>query len=226
MKKLTFLLFFILTVATTANAQFKLPELAFPYEAYEEAVDAQTMEIHHSRHHAGYTNNLNKAIDENGLQGMSIEDLLENISRFPKSVRDNGGGYYNHKLFWEILSPKKSEPSKELYHMIEKFFGSKEDMINQMSSQTASRFGSGWGWLILTPSGKLKIVTTANQDNPLMDLVPEEDRGIPILGIDVWEHAYYLRYQNARNKYLNNIWNIINWDVVSKNLAEAQKALR
>lgn len=226
MKKSTFLLVLILAVATTANAQFKLPELAFPYEAYEEAIDAQTMEIHHSRHHAGYTNNFNNAIEQNGLEGTSLEDILANISKFPKSVRDNGGGYYNHTLFWEILSPEPSEPSDELNQMITKFFGSKEDLIDRMSKQTASQFGSGWGWLILTPRGELKIVTTANQDNPLMDVVPEEDRGTPLLGIDVWEHAYYLRYQNARTKYLSNIWNIINWDQVSKNYATAYENLR
>ncbi len=226
MKKSTFLLVLILAVATTANAQFKLPELAFPYEAYEEAIDAQTMEIHHSRHHAGYTNNFNNAIEQNGLEGTSLEDILANISKFPKSVRDNGGGYYNHTLFWEILSPEPSEPSDELNQMITKFFGSKEDLIDRMSKQTASQFGSGWGWLILTPRGELKIVTTANQDNPLMDVVPEEDRGTPLLGIDVWEHAYYLRYQNARAKYLSNIWNIINWDQVSKNYTTAYENLK
>lgn len=206
-------------------AQFKLPELPFSYEAYDEAIDATTMEIHHSRHHAGYTKNLNKAVQKLGLEGITIEEIMKNISKFPETIRNNGGGYYNHTLFWEILSPKPTEASDKLNTAIESSFGSKDELIELMSKQTSSQFGSGWGWLIVTPSGRLKVVTTANQDNPLMDVVLDEDRGIPILGIDVWEHAYYLRYQNARVKYLSNIWNIINWEEVSKKYEMAIKSM-
>ncbi len=225
MKNTISILIATLLVSFSSVAQFQLPELPFPYEAYEKAVDATTMEIHHSKHHAGYTKNLNQAVEQLGLHGMRIEDIMEVTSKFPATIRNNGGGYYNHTLFWEILSPEATEASDKLNAAIESSFGSKDEMIQVMNKLTASQFGSGWGWVIVTPSGRLKIVTTANQDNPLMDVVPEEDRGIPIIGIDVWEHAYYLRYQNLRAKYLSNIWSIINWEEVSKKYEMAIKSM-
>lgn len=222
MKKTILSLSFIFLLSSIANAQFRLPELAYDYADYEVAIDAETMMIHHSRHHNAYVKNLNKAAEEEGLKGVDLEIIMESISRFSTTVRNNGGGHYNHSLFWEILSPNPTEIPDEMNKAIEKSFGSMEDFIAEMNKKTASQFGSGWGWLIVTDSGRLKIVTTANQDNPLMDVVPKEDRGTPILGIDVWEHAYYLRYQNARAKYLENIWQLIDWNVVYKKYEQAR----
>lgn len=219
----TYYTFILITIfSLSLHAQFDLPDLPYPTDAFTEVIDQQTMEIHYGKHHQGYTNKLNKAIKKEEVNTKkTIEEILMNISSYSSNLRNNAGGYYNHGLFWNSLSPEKSEMSLELKKAIQKEFGSTKQLIEKMNQQTAAQFGSGWGWLIVTKDGKLKIVTTANQDNPLMDVVPEEDQGTPILGIDVWEHAYYLTYQNQRGKYLSNIWSIINWESVSHNYARA-----
>ena len=195
---------------------FELPSLKYDYNALEPHIDARTMEIHHSRHHAAYTNNLNAAIENTELADTSIEKIHENISKHPVAVRNNGGGFYNHNLFWEIMSPDGGgEPSGELLAAINSAFGSFGSFRDEFSRAAATRFGSGWAWLV-SSGGKLMVTSTPNQDNPLMDVVPAGERGAPILGIDVWEHAYYLGYQNRRPDYISAFWNVINWDEVSK----------
>lgn len=203
---------------TNNNQNFELPDLPYPYDALEPHIDARTMEIHHSKHHAGYVNNLNNALKETG-GGDSIESLLRNISTRPVAIRNNGGGHYNHELFWRVMSPRGGgEPSGELLTAINSNFGSFEKFRELFSNAAATRFGSGWAWLILQ-DGKLKVTSTPNQDNPLMDVVQE--RGKPILGIDVWEHAYYLKYQNRRGDYISAFWNVVNWDEVAARLKKA-----
>ena len=192
---------------------FTLPELKFSYNALEPHIDARTMEIHHSKHHQGYTNKLNSALESAGLAFDSIEDLLAKIDMKNMALRNNAGGFYNHKLFWEIMTPSSnSEMSPELNDAIEKSFGTFQEFKSQFSSAAASRFGSGWAWLCVK-DGELEICSSANQDNPLMPMIG--CGGIPILGIDVWEHAYYLNYQNRRPDYINAFFEVINWGVVS-----------
>jgi len=200
---------------------FELPDLPYAYDALEPYIDAMTMEIHHSRHHAGYTRKFNAAVSEYGLNGNNIQDMFSKVSRQPMAVRNNGGCFYNHKLFWESMSPNGGgEPKGDLLKTIEKNFGSFEKLREEFSNAAATQFGSGWAWLILTRDGGLAVTSTQNQDNPLMDIV--DTRGLPILGIDVWEHAYYLKYQNRRADYIAAFWNVVNWDSVhekfSKNL--------
>ncbi len=193
---------------------FELPKLGYDYDALEPYIDARTMEIHHTKHHAGYTNNLNNAIKGTDLENKSIEDILKNISKQSVAVRNNGGGFYNHKLFWEIMSPKGGgEPSGKLLDAIGKDFGSFAEFKELFNKAAATRFGSGWAWLV-NQNGKLVVSSTPNQDNPLMDLA--EVKGTPILGLDVWEHAYYLKYQNKRPDYIDAFWNVIDWDQVTK----------
>lgn len=200
---------------------FKLPELPYSYDALEPHIDARTMEIHHDRHHKGYTNNLNAAIEGTDLENKSIEDILKNISEHSGAVRNNGGGFYNHSLFWKILSANGGgKPSGELLQKIESAFGSFEDFKKKFAEAAATRFGSGWAWLCVS-NGSLTICSTPNQDNPLMD-VAEGCSGTPILGLDVWEHAYYLKYQNKRPDYISAFWEVVNWDQVSKNYEEAK----
>ncbi|MFP4366984.1 MAG: superoxide dismutase [Bacteroidales bacterium] len=197
---------------------FKLPSLKYDYNALEPHIDARTMEIHHTKHHAAYTDKLNTAIENTELAGKSIENILENISGHPVGVRNNGGGYFNHNLFWEIMSPRGGgQPTGELLSAINNSFGSFESFKEKFSNAAATRFGSGWAWLVAR-DGKLMVTSTPNQDNPLMDVVPAGERGIPVLGLDVWEHAYYLHYQNRRPDYINAFWNVINWDEVSNKL--------
>jgi Fe-Mn family superoxide dismutase len=192
---------------------FTLPKLNFSYDALEPHIDARTMEIHHSKHHQGYTNKLNSALESAGLAFDSIEDLLAKIDMKNMALRNNAGGFYNHKLFWEIMTPSSnSEMSPELNDAIEKSFGTFQEFKSQFSSAAASRFGSGWAWLCVK-DGELEICSSANQDNPLMPMIG--CGGIPILGIDVWEHAYYLNYQNRRPDYINAFFEVINWGVVS-----------
>jgi len=192
---------------------FTLPQLDFSYDALEPHIDARTMEIHHSKHHQGYTNKLNSALESAGLAFDSIEDLLAKIDMKNMALRNNAGGFYNHKLFWEIMTPSSnSEMSPELNDAIEKSFGTFQEFKSQFSSAAASRFGSGWAWLCVK-DGELEICSSANQDNPLMPMIG--CGGIPILGIDVWEHAYYLNYQNRRPDYINAFFEVINWGVVS-----------
>ncbi|NOQ28460.1 MAG: superoxide dismutase [Bacteroidales bacterium] len=195
---------------------FELPTLNYDYNALEPYIDAQTMEIHYSKHHAGYTNNLNNAIKDTELENKSIEDLLGNISNYSVAVRNNGGGFYNHKMFWESMSPNGGgEPKGELLNAINGSFGSFAVFKELFNKAAATRFGSGWAWLV-NQGGKIVISSTPNQDNPLMDLA--EVKGTPILGLDVWEHAYYLKYQNKRPEYIEAFWNVINWDKVNGRL--------
>ena len=199
---------------------FTLPKLNFSYDALEPHIDARTMEIHHSKHHQGYTNKLNSALESAGLAFDSIEDLLAKIDMKNMALRNNAGGFYNHKLFWEIMTPgSNSEMSSEFNHAIEKSFGTFQDFKSQFSSAAASRFGSGWAWLCVK-DGELEICSSANQDNPLMPMIG--CGGIPILGIDVWEHAYYLNYQNRRPDYINAFFEVINWGVVSNKFEKAK----
>ena len=198
---------------------FELPSLPYANDALEPHIDARTMEIHHGKHHNAYTTNLNNAVEGTDLDGQSIEDLLGNISAHPAGVRNNGGGFYNHCLFWKVMSPNGGgEPSGELADAINSAFGSVEEMKAQFSSAAATRFGSGWAWLCVS-DGKLCVCSTPNQDNPLMDLA--DCKGTPILGLDVWEHAYYLNYQNRRPDYVSAFWNVVNWDEVAKRYAAA-----
>jgi superoxide dismutase, Fe-Mn family len=188
-----------------------LPPLPYAFDALEPHIDALTMQIHHDKHHQAYVDNLNKALAGTDGEDKSLEELMDNISAYPVAVRNNGGGHYNHTLFWSILGPGGSQPSGALANAITETFGSLDALIEKMSTAGATRFGSGWSWLLVS-DGKLVVSSTPNQDNPLMDLA--EVKGHPILGIDVWEHAYYLKYQNRRPDYLKAIWNVINWDAV------------
>ena len=190
-----------------------LPDLNYSFDALEPHIDAQTMQIHHDKHHQAYVDNLNKALAGTDGEGKTLEELMENISVYPVAVRNNGGGHYNHTLFWTILGPNAGgEPTGDLASAINETFGSLDALKEKMSTAGATRFGSGWAWLLVN-DGKLFVSSTPNQDNPLMDMA--EVKGHPILGIDVWEHAYYLKYQNKRPDYLKAIWNVINWDAVS-----------
>ena len=200
---------------------FTLPALPYATDALEPHIDKLTMEIHHGKHHQAYVTNLNKALEGKPEADSSIEDIVKNISKFPTPVRNNGGGHYNHSLFWTLLSPSGGgEPTGDLAAAITSTFGSFAELKTKVSEAGATRFGSGWAWLIVTPEKKLAVTSTPNQDNPLMDL-PEIVKGTPILGIDVWEHAYYLKYQNRRPDYLAAIWNVINWNHVAELYAKA-----
>jgi len=193
---------------------FELPKLSYSYDALEPYIDAKTMEIHHTKHHGGYTNKLNNAIEGTPLENQSIEDILKEVSKHSTAVRNNGGGYYNHKLFWDIMSPDGGgDPSGKLMDAIKKDFGSFDKFKEEFNQAAATRFGSGWAWLI-NQDGKLVIASTPNQDNPLMDI--SEVKGTPILGLDVWEHAYYLKYQNRRPEYIDAFWNVVDWNKVEK----------
>ena len=201
---------------------FKLPDLPYGYDALEPNIDARTMEIHHGKHHNGYTNKLNAAIEGTELEGMKIEDILANVSKYSTGVRNNGGGFYNHSLFWKVMSPDGGgEPSERMniHKAIVRDFGSFDNFKSEFSKAAATRFGSGWAWLCVDANDKLFICSTANQDNPLMDVVPEE--GTPILGLDVWEHAYYLNYQNRRPDYISAFFNVINWAEVTQRYNDA-----
>ena len=194
---------------------FLLPKLPYAYDALEPHIDARTMEIHHSKHHAGYTNNLNNAIAGTDLEGKTIEDILNNLDMTNAAVRNNGGGFYNHDLFWKVMLPNGGgEPTGEVTSAINSAFGSYENFKDVFSKAAATRFGSGWAWLCVHKGGKVEVCSTPNQDNPLMPGV--DCGGIPILAIDVWEHAYYLNYQNRRPDYINAFFNVINWEEVSK----------
>lgn len=190
-----------------------LPQLPYAFDALEPHIDAQTMQIHHDKHHQAYVDNLNKAISGTDAEGKSLEELMNNISAYPAAVRNNGGGHYNHTLFWSILGQGSNQPSGELASAIDDAFGSLDSLKEKMNAAGTTRFGSGWAWLIVK-DGKLEVTSTPNQDNPLMDVA--DVKGTPILGIDVWEHAYYLKYQNRRPEYLGAIWNVINWDAVAQ----------
>lgn len=200
---------------------FELPALPYAHNALEPHIDAQTMEIHHGKHHAGYTSKLNAAIEGSDLASMSIEDILAGVSAHGGAVRNNGGGYYNHSLFWTIMGPNAGgNPSGDLAAAIDAAFGSFENFKNEFANAAATQFGSGWAWLIVNGEGKLQVTSTANQDNPLMDVA--DVKGTPIMGLDVWEHAYYLKYQNRRPDYIEAFFNVVNWDAVAANYAAAK----
>ena len=198
---------------------FQLPELKYAKNALEPHIDSKTMEIHHDKHHAGYTSKLNAAIEGTDLEGKTIENILINLDMTNSAVRNNGGGFYNHSLFWEVMSPDGGgEPTGELAEAIDAAFGSFEAFKDKFSSAAGTQFGSGWAWLCVHEGGKVEICSTPNQDNPLM---PEVGcGGTPILGIDVWEHAYYLKYQNQRPAYIDAFFNVINWKEVSSRYAQ------
>ncbi len=200
---------------------FQLPDLPYAFDALEPHIDATTMEIHHDRHHAAYTTNLNGAIEGTELEGKSIEDILANISSASPAVRNNGGGFYNHNLFWEVMAPNAGgEPTGALAEAINTKFGSFDNFKAEFSKAAATRFGSGWAWLCAHKDGTVSVCSTPNQDNPLMDIADCD--GTPILGLDVWEHAYYLKYQNKRPDYVAAFFNVINWEKVSEKYEAAK----
>ena len=200
---------------------FELPKLNYAYDALEPNIDARTMEIHHSKHHNGYTNNLNAAIAGTDLENKSIETILGNLDMSNKAVRNNGGGFYNHSLFWDVMNPEgKAALSRELKEAILAAYGSFEDFKTAFSKAAATQFGSGWAWLCVHKGGKVEVCSTPNQDNPLMPGISCD--GTPILGLDVWEHAYYLNYQNRRPDYIEAFFNVINWKEVEKRFLAAK----
>jgi len=199
---------------------FELPALAYATDALEPHIDKATMEIHHGKHHQAYVTNLNKALEGKPEANSSIEDIVKNISKYPAAVRNNGGGHYNHSLFWTVLGPNKGgEPTGDLAKAINETFGSFAELKTKLQDAGVTRFGSGWAWLSVGADKKLVVSSTPNQDNPLMDVA--EIKGTPIFGIDVWEHAYYLKYQNKRPDYLAAIWNVVNWDAVAERYKKA-----
>lgn len=201
---------------------FQLPELPYAYNALEPHIDAQTMEIHHGKHHKAYTDNLNKAIAGTDADGKSIEEIVAEISQYNNAVRNNGGGYWNHRFFWEIMAPNAGgEPQGELAEAINSTFGGLDKLKEEFNNAAATRFGSGWAWLVVDKDGNLKVGSTPNQDNPLMDI--SDFKGTPILGLDVWEHAYYLKYQNRRPEYATNWWNTVNWQQANAHFGRARK---
>ncbi|MES2140288.1 MAG: superoxide dismutase [Bacteroidota bacterium] len=201
---------------------FTLPALPYLKESLEPFIDVMTMEIHHGKHHNAYVTNLNKAIKNTDADKMCIEDILKNISKYPLVVRNNAGGHFNHSMFWTLLSANGGgAPNGKLGKEIHSAFDSFDEFKKKFTESASGRFGSGWAWLIKNESGKLEICSTPNQDNPLMDIA--EKKGIPLLGLDIWEHAYYLKYQNRRPEYIDAWWNIVNWDEASNRFSEVQK---
>jgi len=200
-------------------AKFELPPLPYGYDALEPSIDKRTMEIHHDKHHAGYVSKLNAAVEGTDMANLTLDELVINVSKYPVAVRNNGGGHWNHSLFWTVMKPNGGgNPTGSLSDAINSSFGSFDEMKTQFNNAAATRFGSGWAWIVVQ-NGKLAIGSTPNQDNPLMDI--SDFKGTPIIGIDVWEHAYYLKYQNKRPEYIENWWNIVNWEEASKRFSEA-----
>ena len=200
---------------------FKLPDLPYAFDALEPHIDAKTMEIHHDKHHAGYTNNLNNAVKGTDLENSSILDILKNMDMENGALRNNGGGFYNHSLFWSVMSPNGGgNPSGDLASAIDSTFGSLDALKEKFNAAAKTRFGSGWAWLCVKSDGSLEVCSSANQDNPLMPGIG--CGGTPILGLDVWEHAYYLNYQNRRPDYVGAFWNVVNWEEVAKRYADAK----
>jgi superoxide dismutase, Fe-Mn family len=201
---------------------FTLPNLPYAFNALEPHIDARTMEIHHGKHHNGYVTNLNNAVAGTDAENLSIEDICKSVSKYPVGVRNNGGGHFNHSLFWTILGPNAGgAPAGALAAAIDSAFGSIGEFKTKFAAAAAGRFGSGWAWLLIDGHGKLEISSTPNQDNPLMDIA--DAKGVPVLGLDVWEHAYYLNYQNRRPDYIAAFWNIVNWNEVSSRFDTAMK---
>jgi len=200
---------------------FELPALPYATDALEPNIDATTMEIHHGKHHNAYVTKLNGAVEGTDAEGKSLDELMSMISKLPAAVRNNGGGHYNHSLFWTVMGPNGGgTPSGELAGAIDSAFDSFDKFKEEFSNAAATRFGSGWAWLCVDSSGKLFVTSTPNQDNPVMDIA--EQPGTPILGLDVWEHAYYLKYQNRRPDYISAFWSVVNWDEVAKRFADAK----
>ncbi len=209
-------------IVMTQQGKHVLPDLPYAHNALEPYIDERTMEIHHGKHHQAYVNNLNNAIQGTEMENMSLEDIFKNMSKYPAAVRNNGGGHWNHNLFWKIMGPDGGDkPSGDLLAAIEKRFTSFEDFQEEFNRAGVTRFGSGWAWLIVDAEGELHVTSTPNQDNPLMDVA--EKQGTPILGVDVWEHAYYLKYQNRRPEYLGNFWKVVNWKEVERRYVKAVK---
>ena|SRR5579875_4102695 len=199
---------------------FTLPPLPYAYNALEPYIDEQTMHLHHDKHHQAYVDNLNKALAGTGYENKSLEEIVANAGQISPAVRNNGGGHWNHTFFWEIMAPNAGgQPSGAVADAINQAFGSFDAFKEKLNAAGAGRFGSGWAWLIVK-DGRLEVTSTPNQDNPLMDVA--ETKGTPILGVDVWEHAYYLKYQNRRAEYLNAFWNVINWNKVNEHLQKAK----
>lgn len=202
------------------KAQFTVPDLPYAYDALEPAIDKETMLIHHDKHHAAYVKNLNDAVKGTEWEKESIEQILGSLAKAPAALRNNAGGHYNHSLFWQIMAPKPAAPSASFIKAINKDFGSLDNFKAAFSDSAAKRFGSGWAWLIVQ-NGKLKVTSTPNQDNPLMDIVAQ--KGVPILALDVWEHAYYLKYQNKRADYITAWWTVVNWPEVERRFNQTKK---
>lgn len=200
---------------------FTLPALPYGFDALEPHIDAETMKIHHDKHHQAYVDKLNDALKGTDGEGKELDDIIKNISKYPAAVRNNGGGHFNHSLFWEVLGANGGEPNGDLKSAIDSTFGGLDGLKEKMKTAGAGQFGSGWAWLCVKDDGSLAVCSTPNQDNPMMDVA--ECKGTPIFGIDVWEHAYYLKYQNKRPDYLSAIWNVVNWDAVSKRYAACKK---
>ena len=205
--------------STNTMAKFELPALPYAYDALEPYIDKMTMEIHHTKHHNAYVTNLNKAIEGTENEGKTLEQMFASISKLPAAVRNNGGGHYNHSMFWTLMKQNGGgKPSGKIADAINSAFGSFDEFKAKFSTAAATRFGSGWAWLVVQ-DGKLVVSSTPNQDNPLMDVA--EVKGTPVLGLDVWEHAYYLKYQNKRPDYIENWWNVVNWDKVNELFSKA-----
>lgn len=201
---------------------FTLPELGYEYDALQPYIDAETMEIHHSKHHNAYVTNLNAAIIGTEFEDKSLEYIMANIAKAGAPIRNNGGGHYNHSLFWKLLSPNGTKPSGEILDEINKQWSSLDNFKTEFTKAATTRFGSGWAWLVINKDGSLSINSTANQDNPLMGKEVSGAEGYPLLGLDVWEHAYYLKYQNKRPDYIAAFYNVIDWDEVNSRLIESQ----
>ncbi|MFB6257299.1 MAG: superoxide dismutase [Flavobacteriales bacterium] len=201
---------------------FETPDLPYPYDALEPNIDKDTMTLHHDKHHATYTKKLNAAIEGTDAENKSIEEILKNASKYGNGVRNNGGGHYNHSLFWKMMSPDGGgQPKGDIADRIEQDFGSFDSFKEEFKNTATGHFGSGWAWLCVGEDGKLFVMSTPNQDNPIMDVV--DSNGTPILGLDMWEHAFYLKYQNRKPEYVDAFWNVVNWDEVERLYKEAKQ---
>ncbi len=227
MKTKAFLISAIILGTITLNNKtmaqnYTFPELPYAYNALEPYIDALTMEIHYTKHHRAYFDNFVKAAADAKIDNLSLDEIFTRVSSYPAAVRNNGGGFYNHKLFWQVMGPNAGgQPDGELLKAINEAFGSFDNFKNEFENAAKTQFGSGWAWLAVDSNGKLFVSQTPNQDNPLMDVAAK--RGKPILGLDVWEHAYYLKYQNRRPEYVGNFWNVVNWKKVAEFYTEAKK---
>ena len=198
----------------TEMKRIGIEKLPYSYSSLKRFIDSETMSVHYNKHYKGYVKKLNKALSEKDYGDLELEDIIKTISRFNKTIRNNAGGAFNHALFWKMLSPKQQRPTEKVLERIKKDFGSYNEFKNKFEEVAKNRFGSGWAWLVLTKNNRLKILSTPNQDNPLMNII--EGGGFPILGLDLWEHAYSLKYRSKRDEYIKNFWNCVNWQLVDK----------